>query len=119
MNRSKSDQTFLESINRKLDQSVIDIDVSTKEALQKIRQQALSQKGNNRDVLWSWMKPVPLMAAVSLVLILSVSLRLTMDTMETLTPALEDIPLLTASDDIEFYNDLDFYQWLEAEKSNG
>ena len=119
MNRSKSEQLFLESINRKLDKSVIDIDTSTKVALQQIRQQALTQEGNNPGVLWSWMKPVPLMAAVSLVLILSISLRLTIDTIDTLTPALEDIPLLTASDDMEFYNDLDFYQWLETENLNG
>ena len=59
------------------------------------------------------------MAAVSLVLVLGISLRMTMDITLTPTPALEDIPLLTATDDIEFYNDLDFYQWLEAENLNG
>ena len=119
MNRSKSDQLFLESINRKLDQSVIDIEPSTKAALLNIRQKALVNKDCKSGALWSLLKPAPLMATVSIVLLLSVSLRMTLDTTNTLTPALEDIPILTATDDIEFYNDLDFYQWLEAEKLNG
>ena len=119
MNKSKSEQLLLESINQKLDQSVIDIEPSTKVALRKIRQHALAHTDKKSAALLSWMKPAPLMAAVSLVLILSVSLRMTLDTASTLTPALEDIPLLTATDDIEFYNDLDFYLWLEAENLNG
>lgn len=119
MKYSDEEKAFLETINKQLDQRVEEIDDPTKDALRRIRRSAIAQATDRSTSRWQWLQPVPIMATISLVLVISLSLRLTMTSSMHPTPALEDIPLLTASDDIEFYNDLEFYRWIEAENLNG
>ena len=118
MNNAKDDQEFLKDINNMLNRRVEEIDENTKAALRNIRKAAIAQTVDRTANRWQWLQPVPIIAMASIVLVVSVSLR-TMTTSQQQSPALENIPLLTAADDINFYNDLEFYQWLEAEKING
>ena len=119
MKKSNENQTFLDNINDKLDQGVNEIDDATVGALHNIRKAAIAQAENKTINTWNWLQPIPVMAMASIVLVVSVTLQMTMTSSVLPAPALADIPLLTASDDIEFYNDLEFYQWLDAEKLNG
>ena len=119
MTESKSDKSFHENISSHLDQRVSDIDAQTISAIRDIRNKVLSEQALQPWSLLSLLKPVPLATSLSLALILSITLNITMFSDTATTPALEDIPLLTAKDDIEFYNDLDFYQWLDVHNSNG
>ena len=119
MKKSNENQAFLDNINHRLNQSVDEIDDATLSALQKIRKATVAEAENKTTNTWSWLQPIPVMAIASIVLVVSVTLQMTMTSSVLPSPALADIPLLTASDDIEFYNDLEFYQWLDAEKLNG
>ena len=119
MTESKSDKTFYENISGHLDQRVSDIDSQTISALRAIRHKALSESARQQWFFSFLLKPKPLVTSLCFALVLSLSLNIYMDPKTTPTPALEDIPLLTAKDDIEFYNDLDFYQWLDVHNSNG
>lgn len=114
-----NEEEFLEALSNRLDQRVEEIDDSTKDELYIIRKKAINRARIKSASSWRWLKPVPVMALASIVLVVSVSLRVTMTASNSVTPALEDIPWLTASDDLELYNDLEFYQWLETENLNG
>ena len=128
-NNNDNDKILLETINQKLDAGLDAMDDETKETLRTIRLSAQAQAKHEGNKSWQWfrpwLRPMPIMLAASLVVVLSVSLRINMTPSieNTLafesTPALEDMPLLTAADGIEFYDDLEFYQWLEATQYNG
>ena len=119
MKQSDNDKALLESINRKLDDGLDAMDDETKDALRNIRLSAQAQAKHDRHKIRQWLSPMPIMVAASLLMVLSVSLRMTMTPSFDATPALEDMPLLTATEGIEFYDDLEFYQWLEATQYNG
>ena len=124
MKKNNKDDDFLKAVNNHLNKSVDAIDEDTKAALHDMRREALSktEKGLTEPGLierWFWLRPAPVMAMASLVFVVSVSLQMTSTVSVTPSPALEDIPLLTAADDIELYDDLEFYQWLEAQGENG
>ena len=119
MTESQSDKSFHENISSHLDQRVSDIDSQTVSALRHIRHDVLSETAGQHWSFSSLLKPMPLVTSLSFALVLSITLNMNMISETTPTPALEDIPLLTAKDDIEFYNDLEFYQWLDVHNSNG
>ena len=119
MKKSNENKAFLDNINDRLNKRVDELDDATLSALQNIRKTAIAQAENKTTDTWNWLQPIPVMALASIVLVVSVTLQMTMTSSVLPSPALADIPMLTASDDIEFYNDLEFYQWLDAEKLNG
>lgn len=120
MKKQDKNGEFLKAVNEELNQRVNAIDDSTREALRNIRKKAIAQEKNTSGNTWQWWRPYPVIAATAgIVLVVSVSLRMNMTKSIDALPSPEDIALLTSSDDISFYQELEFYQWLEAEKING
>lgn len=84
-------------------------------------QQKLPSKGNTKTIQFpSWLSPVSTATAFASILLVSASLWLQpgIQTELNILP-LEDISMLTASDEFELYENLDFYIWLEDENSAG
>lgn len=98
-----------------LDKSIDSIDDDTARRLKQIRFQALEQK----KIKPGWFKPLPAMAATAAVLVVAVSLWTTRPAELNDALALEDMPLLSAAEELEFYQELDFYNWLDDEQING
>lgn len=120
MNKQDKEKSFLDAVNRELDQRVDAIDDSTRAALRNIRKEAIAQVHDKPGNSWQWWQPYPVLAVTaSIALVVSVTLRINMTASIDDFPELKDIAMLMASDDIGFYQDLEFYQWLEAEKING
>ena len=110
---------FLHSLSDSLDQSVDALDVSTQARLRAARRKALATGETQHRP--AWLMPVASLAAAATVAALTVSVWLVpVDMAEDseLTP-LEDIALLSDSEALEFYENLDFYLWLDEENKAG
>jgi hypothetical protein len=120
MNSNDEDRAFLDTVKSTLDQQHDAIDEPTRAALRNIRHQAINhvRTGPARP----WVQPLlyPALTAIATIAVV-VSVMLTMNLNGTLSdlPTFDDIPLMTATDDIIFYQDLEFYQWLDTENING
>ena len=97
MTEHDKQQDFLNHASNVLDKSIETIDDETVRRLKQIRYQALEHKEKKT----AWLKPLPAMAATAAAL------------------ALEDMPLLTTNEDLDFYQELEFYNWLDDEQING
>lgn len=109
------EQTLLSAAKHTLEASVENLDQETIDRLAAIRLQALASADRNRKLSWlsaSWLKPAGGFVTAA-VLIASVMLW-SSNSVDGPAPlaVLEDIKLLTDSEELEFYQDLDFYQWL-------
>jgi hypothetical protein len=115
----QSTERFLRQLNERLDHSVEALDVSTQARLRAARREALAASGVRS--LSAWLMPMGSLAAVATVAVLTVSLWLLPPEkgMDDQLPPLEDFALLSDSEGLEFYEDLDFYLWLDDEKKAG
>jgi len=117
MKQPKSEAAFLQDIRTKLERSVAELDGSTVSRLGAVRQQALAQI---RRPGWHPVRVAGgLLAAVASVVLL-VSVWLFQQPPQIQSPTyIEDIGLLSAREDIEFFEALDFYQWVANEQQAG
>jgi len=109
------EQVFLQRVKSTLEQNEAQLDVDTLRDLRLARHKALESLHKPRR-LW---QPVALAAVAATVAVMVVSLQLMQPKTPTTAPQIEDMALLSASDDLDLYENLDFYQWLELEKHNG
>ena len=106
------EQSLLEKINRELDESAASLDADTLRKLRLARSNAIESLQKPRQ-LW---QPVGAFALVATVAAVAVSLQLRVTQVSESLPPIEDVQLLSASDELELYEDLEFYQWLELER---
>lgn len=133
MNEQHDNETvFLDSIKAQLDHSVDDLDDLTRMRLRRIRQQALQQVNTSvaprtpvlvareHAMREQWWMPAASVAAMVMISVLVFTLNRKMPGHnEDMTTALQDMPILSAEQSPEFYQNLDFYQWLETQKDLG
>lgn len=109
MTDKKTDQQFVDAVKAGFDQSIEQLDAVTLSKLKSIRRSAL-EAGAEKSRHWILL-PAGAFVAASLAIAIFSVVRQT----DVPGPALqaEDIEMLSASDGIDFYEDLEFYQWLE------
>jgi hypothetical protein len=107
---------FLQQVTSALDKAEHGLDDTTLRELRKRRREAV-EISKKRP---AWLLPVAGLAMVATVAAFSVSLWLAapQPSLETL-PAVEDMALLGDAESLEFYEDLDFYLWLDEEQGAG
>lgn len=115
---------FLAAAKSTLDKAADDLDELVLARLKAARRQAIdADKQVNGVAKWltpgHWMIPVSGFAVTAVVAVLVTSLWSDKSGDDLLVgPALEDIQILSNMDDIELYEELEFYQWLVLEKSS-
>jgi len=109
------EQVFLQRVKSSLDEREAQIDTDTLRDLRLARHKALESLHKPRR-LW---QPVALAAVAATVAVVVVSLQLRQPKLTVTPPGMEDMALLSTGDDLDLYENLDFYQWLELEKHNG
>lgn len=115
MTDKKTDQQFVDAVKARFDQSVEQLDAVTLSKLKSIRRSAL--KGSEPfyesvlPLLFNKRALTPLVLAAGLAIAIFSVVRQT-DVPGSALQA-EDIEMLSASDGIDFYENLEFYQWLE------
>lgn len=116
----KGDDAFVKTAGELLRRSADDIDAATASRLNRARQAALADLPRRRRRA-PWLVPALSTAAVGA---LAVGLWLNRggspELPATATPAVEsaaDLDLLLATDSLEMLEDLEFYAWLDADRS--
>jgi len=110
------EQLLLSAAKSTLEHNIDQIDEQVQSRLAAARRQAIDAYSTKQSVpakYSQWILPMGGLATVGAALLLTVTLW-TMPTDQKVEPVavLEDINLLTGSEDIDFYQELEFYEWL-------
>lgn len=92
------------------------------EILQKLRQarkNAIASTKQNKStgvIFPTWLAPVSSVTVFASVSLIAVSLIFQPDLLSAIYPSpFDDVSLLSSSDSLDFYENIDFYIWLEAQ----
>ena len=110
-----SEEKFLASVKAQLDESEQALTADELRALRLARAHAIEQVSRPR---WLWQ---PLAALATAAGVAAIVIGLQGPQMVAVDPvhSVEDLPLLSTSEEFEFYDELEFYQWLEFEDRAG
>ena len=101
---------FIQKIRQTLDQHAVD--ASTRQQLAEARQSVLEP----RPAMWRMSYAIPAMAMAS---VITITLMITMQLSDPVTSiqpdSIETFEILTSRDDLELYENLDFYLWLDQQ----
>ncbi len=117
MKETEKDKAFLETAKYLLNKRADEIDPETRSRLRKGRYAALQSLRSRRHPI-SWMWPAA-GVAVACTVILAFFLVLKEPGSKEVLSDMEDIELLASSAPIEFYDDLEFYNWLAEHEGAG
>lgn len=106
---NERDEKFMNGARQVLDQSAAEIDEITTQQLRQIRREAMALPVQTH---WRWGYAFTGVATTVFIAVLfSTSLQQQHDTVASL----DDVELLSASEEFEFFEDLEFYQWLDSD----
>ncbi len=119
MKPEKSDERIAELVKSHLDAGVDAIDELTAAKLRAIRLNAVEAAGENRG----WFR-FPRWAAVgglatAVAAVLAVSLWMSGKPVESTVATADDIEVVAAQEQMQFYEDIEFYRWLAAQENDG
>ena len=103
------DNEWLESIRVDLAQGIEEIDDTVQMKLALIRRQALARKTSKS--IPAFLLPAAVVATACLVLTLFVYLPKQQPRQNEM---IDDLDLITTSENLDLFEDLEFYEWLEA-----
>lgn len=110
---------WTERIRQQLDHSTRDLDAATLSRLNQARQAALQAARQPKPRPWVW--PATLAGAFSLALAVAIWPRVVPQSV--LPPdgaaSADDFSMLAGEEQLELYEELDFYAWLEAQPPSG
>jgi len=107
-----SEEPLKQLIKQSMDSLTQAIDTNTQVKLNEARHAAIKKSKHNYTVPWSWL----LGAGTAVVMFLAVFLMQTQDAIPTHKEFVifEDLDILTNEADTDFYQDLEFLTWLDA-----
>ncbi|MDH5762235.1 MAG: hypothetical protein OEZ51_04580 [Nitrospinota bacterium] len=115
MNDQEKEKQFIDNVKKALDLDAQKLDAGTQSKLNRIRQKALDAGERKSFDIRRWFTlPVAGWAATACLIVLGLTLY--MKPSNGTLPPLEDIDLLAAEDNLEFYDSLEFYAWLAEEE---
>ena len=122
MSKQQDDKERLQQVNQQLDDAEQALSAEVVSRLRQSRQMALEQmtpaKLENKKFYLGW-RPLGAVAMVMSVLVIMIGLKFMNTDMVSHPDTLNDLPLLTATEEFELYEELEFYQWLEFEDRAG
>ena len=113
MNLDERERKFIANAKSVLDKSVKNLDAQVRSRLRHARNRALEARPSHT----AWVLAGGLAAAS--VAALAVTLWLVEPGVVEPIPDVQDLELLTAADNLEFYGDLEFYRWLADQDRAG
>lgn len=117
MTNRNDEAAFIAKLKTVLDRSAGALDAPARARLQAARRQALAQAHAPRGFAPRWFVPVGAVAALAVVAALG--LWWMPASAPPMAANLEDAELLFATDNLELYQNLDFYRWLAAKERPG
>jgi hypothetical protein len=116
---TRANDEFTRSLVTQLDSALEGVTVDTQRQLRMARAAACEKAAVNRGVYARWLMSAGSLAAMAAVAVVSASLWLLPSdvSQQTQLAALEDLALLSDAEGLEFYQQLDFYLWLDDENA--
>jgi len=108
MMNKEQDQKLIQHVREVLDESVANIDAATLSRIRQARARALAQRPT-RSTDWFGL----LSGAVATACVMVFAVIIILQSPATPTTAAEDIDLISSSDNLELFEELEFYEWLE------
>ena len=116
MSDPNKEQQFIDNVKKALDIDAQNLDAGTQAKLTRARHRALDAGERKGFDLRQWFT-IPVMGwATACILVLGLAFFVQQS--NSTLPPLEDIDLLAAEDNLEFYDGLEFYAWLAEENSD-
>jgi hypothetical protein len=115
----EEDKLFLQRARAALDAAAQNLDAPTAGRLRAARRRALAGAGPKSHPRAAWWLPLGSAAAAGLVLVLGAMLWLGTPNGRVPVASMDDMELLTAKDNPEFYAELEFYRWLASQRDAG
>lgn len=112
---SHDEEQFVNNIKQQLDQQAEGLDGQTLSRLRQARATALAAETKRG---WHWQP----LAAVASVSVLAVAVWLAMpvnNSGDHTLAALDDLELLASTDELEFYEEIEFYEWVGSQDEQG
>ncbi len=119
MSKQQDDKTFLHKIDQHLDESEQTLSADVVSKLRQSRQVALDKLDNQHQKWRTGGRPLGALAMVMSVFVIMIGLKFMQTDSIGHPDTLNDLPLLTATEEFELYEELEFYQWLEFEDRAG
>ena len=113
MNEQDKEKRFIDNVKKALDLDKENLDAGTQSKLNQIRQKALDAGERKGFDIRQWLTLPTAGWATACLIVLGLAIY-TQQPNGT-SPPLEDIDLLAAEDNLEFYDGLEFYAWLAEE----
>lgn len=111
---SKNEKDFLDFARRKLNQGTDHLDPDTRNKLIAMRNRALNiPEGKSIFPQWA---PLPVMGLLTAALFI-ILVYAKPPTAPNIDTGLEDLEILASVDQLELYEDLEFYEWLANENN--
>ena len=114
MNEQDKEKQFVDNVKKALDLGAENLDAGTQSKLTRMRHQALDAGERKGFDIRQWITLPAVGWATACLIVLGLAIY--MQQPNGATPLLEDIELLAAEDNLEFYDSLEFYAWLAEEK---
>ena len=113
------EDTWTQRIRQQLDTSARDLDAATLSRLNQARQAALQAAPKPQPRRWLWQATFA--SAFSLAMAIAIWPRLVPEQLPAPPTGTlpEDFTMLAGSENLELYEELDFYAWLDAQPSSG
>ncbi|MFQ5992236.1 MAG: DUF3619 family protein [Nitrospiraceae bacterium] len=111
MNGNEKEERFINAAKAALDRSTEDLDDGVLRRLRGARHRALETPAST--AAWAWASGL----AAASVAVLAVTLWLTQPSATDPLPDLNDVEVLATAENLEFYDDLEFYSWLAERES--
>lgn len=113
----KKDEAFINKAKSLLDDAADNLDEKTMSRLRQARIRALESAKDGASI--NWMIPASGLAAVATVSVLTISIWTAKPVEHELADAFNDIELLTSTESLEFYEELEFYAWIDEQNAKG
>ncbi len=101
------------NIRQSLDESVDALDASTLAKIRQVRTQAM-ERAAARDVNWFANRQGLVVGGLATACVMVLAVVLLLNSPTSIQPVpVDDMELISASDNLELFEDLEFYEWLE------
>lgn len=113
MNELDKEKQFIDNVKKALDLGAENLDAGTQSKLTRMRHQALDAGERKSFDIRQWLTLPKMGWATACILMLGLTIYIQQP--NGTVPPLEDVDLLAAEDNLEFYDGLEFYAWLAEE----
>ena len=118
MKTEEREASFLEHIRSELDREADNLDAETQARLKRIRYSALEQHESTFAKWWRLFRIPAVAVATAAIIAVIVTTNFKSSDLSRDNFTVTDLEILTSDEQLDLFDDLDFYYWLAENKNN-